>query len=78
MNNLQTLIFDTDNKKVKLYTGLAERSDIIVEFNDISTVMIADGYYQVMRRLSNLKTIPVLRVPISNTNMFILNKEVSN
>ena len=78
MNNLQTLIFDTDNKKVKLYTGLAERSDIIVEFNDISTVMIADGYYQVMQRLSNLKTIPVLRVPISNTNMFILNKEVSN
>jgi hypothetical protein len=74
MTNLQTLIFDTDNKKIKLYSGIAERSEIIIEFEEIPTVMVAEGYYQVMQKTSNGRTIPVLRLPISNTNMFIINK----
>jgi hypothetical protein len=42
-------------------------------FTDIPTVrMSSDGYYEVMKRDElNDRNIPVLRVPIANTNMLI-------
>jgi hypothetical protein len=43
-------------------------------FNNVSTVkMEGDGFYQVMQKTSEdtNSAIPVMRVPISNTNMII-------
>jgi hypothetical protein len=68
---MQTLVFNTTTKTVKLYEGNAEGSDLIVHYSDVPTVKIMDGYYQVMQRDAMEAQLPVLRVPIANTNMFI-------
>jgi hypothetical protein len=69
---MQTLVFNTTTKTAKLYEGIAEKSDIIVYFTDVPTVKILEeGFYQVMQRDAMEKQLPVLRVPIANTNMFI-------
>ena len=39
-------------------------------YSNVSTVQIREGYYEVMIK-SDEKSKPVLRVPISNTIMFI-------
>ena len=39
-------------------------------YSNVSTVQIREGYYEVMTK-SDEKSKPVLRVPISNTIMFI-------
>jgi hypothetical protein len=49
-------------------------SSVVTEtFNNVSTVKIEDGFYQVMQKTSDdtNSAIPVMRVPISNTNMII-------
>jgi hypothetical protein len=69
---MQTLIFNTTTKTAKLYEGIAEKSDLIVHFSDVPTVKVMDdGFYQVMQKDAMEKQLPVLRVPIANTNMFI-------
>jgi hypothetical protein len=70
---MQTLIFNTTTKEVKLYEGPKESSKLLEMITDAPTVRISDsGYYEVMKKLDgDEKNIPVLRVPISNTNMFI-------
>lgn len=70
MNN-QTLVFDTTEKKASLFQGLVKNDEIVYEFKDVPTVKVENGYYEVMQK-SETGTIPVLRVPISNTNMLIL------
>jgi hypothetical protein len=41
-------------------------------FTDVPTVRMSDGYYEVMKKDElNDRNIPVLRVPISATNMVI-------
>lgn len=42
----------------------------LISFDNVPTVKIEDGYYEVMQK-TDTNTIPVLRVPISNTNMLI-------
>lgn len=66
---MQTLIFYTTEKRVVLNSGISVGTELI-SFNDVPTVKIEDGYYEVMQK-NDEKTIPVLRVPISNTNMLI-------
>lgn len=66
---MQTLIFYTTEKRVVLNSGFGV-GDELISFNDVPTVKIEDGYYEVMQK-TELATIPVLRVPISNTNMLI-------
>ena len=69
---MQTLVFNTTTKTAKLYEGIAESTTLIAHYTDVPTVKVMDdGYYQVMQRDSLEKQLPVLRVPIANTNMFI-------
>ena len=69
---MQTLVFNTTTKTAKLYEGIAESTTLIASYTDVPTVkVLEDGYYQVMRRDALEKQLPVLRVPIANTNMFI-------
>lgn len=69
---MQTLVFNTTTKTAKLYEGIAESTPLIANYTDVPTVKVMDdGYYQVMQRDALEKQLPVLRVPIANTNMFI-------
>jgi len=62
---------------IKLTFNTTEK-EVMVRFDDfqsenysnVSTVQIREGYYEVMIK-SDEKSKPVLRVPISNTIMFI-------
>jgi hypothetical protein len=70
---MQTLKFDTTNKVVKLYSGHLEDSSILLTYENIPTVKVTEnGFYEVHQWDENNKAIPVLRVPISNTNMVII------
>ena len=71
---MQTLVFNTATKSAKLYSNKAEDSEILYIFDNVPTVKVEDGYYQVLQ-LDNTSTeekrVPVARFPISNTNMLI-------
>ena len=70
---MQTLVFNTSTKSAKLYVG-DEQGNILYTFNDVPTVKIEDGYYQVMQidgTSVEEKRVPVARFPIANTNMLI-------
>jgi hypothetical protein len=69
---MQTLVFNTTTKTVKIYEGNVN-SQILFSFDNIPTVKcIPDSnYYEVMQKPSELTTVPVFRAPISNTNMLI-------
>jgi len=68
--NMQTLIFNSTTKSVQLLSGSRGESKILETFDNVPTVKVENGYYEVMQK-NDEKTIPVLRVPISNTNMLI-------
>lgn len=74
---MQTLIFQTTTKTVQLLSGPRGDSKVLETYENVPTVKIhPDGYYEVMQRtdddISSISsTIPVLRVPITNTNMLI-------
>jgi hypothetical protein len=70
---MQTLTFNTTTKQVKLLDGPRGSSVVTETFNNISTVKIEDGFYQVMQKTSEdtNSALPVMRVPIANTNMII-------
>jgi len=71
---MQTLVFNTLTKSAKLYEGVSEDSKILYTFENVPTVKIEDGFYQVMQLdLSSTedKRVPVARFPITNTNMLI-------
>jgi hypothetical protein len=70
---MQTLTFNTTTKQVKLLDGPRGSSVVTETFNNVSTVKIEDGFYQVMQKTSDdtNSAIPVMRVPIANTNMII-------
>jgi hypothetical protein len=68
---MQTLVFNTTTKEVKLYEDKKQQSELLEMFTEVPTVRIAERYYEVMKKFDDTKNIPVLRVPISNTNMVI-------
>jgi hypothetical protein len=68
---MQTLVFNTTTKEVKLYEDKKQQSELLEIFTEVPTVRIGEGYYEVMKKFDESKNIPVLRVPISNTNMVI-------
>lgn len=74
---MQTLTFNTKTKEVHLLDGPRGKSSIIEEFNNISTVRYDNGFYELIQVNSDNPSmptkVPVMRVPISNTNMIILN-----
>lgn len=70
-NNMQTLLFNTTTKSVKLYEGLTSSGKILSELENIPTVKVLDGYYEVIQKDEFDRPFPVLRLPIANTNMLI-------
>lgn len=70
---MQTLVFNTTLKSVVLFAGARGDGRSIERFDNVSTVKIQDGFYEVMQKLEegSLSAIPVMRLPISNTNMVI-------
>lgn len=71
---MQTLTFNTTTKEVKLLSGPVGTSLVLESFENISTVKCSElGFYEIMQKqdVETNSSIPVLRVPISNTNMLI-------
>jgi len=78
---MQTLIFNTTTKQVQLLDGPRESSKLLETFENISTVKVNVAHYEVMQKQTDESnspiptmnsSIPVMRVPISNTNMIII------
>ena len=72
---MQTLTFNTTTKQVQLKISERDSSIVIESFNNVSTVKCSDfGFYEVMQKLSedSISAVPVMRVPIANTNMIII------
>jgi len=71
---MQTLVFNTTTKKVVLLSGRRGDSAILETFDNVSTVKCLElGFYEIMRKQDeeSNSSIPVMRVPIANTNMII-------
>lgn len=68
---MQTLVFNTTLKTIKLYEGYSDYGTIITQMENVPTVKVLENFYEVMQKDEFDKTTPVLRVPIENTNMFI-------
>jgi hypothetical protein len=71
---MQTLVFNTTTKRVVLLSGQRGDSKIIEQYDNISTVKcLESGIYEIMRKQDeeSNSSIPVMRVPIANTNMII-------
>lgn len=79
---MQTLVFNTTTKSVKVTEDKPSDSKILYQFDNVPTVRVMELYYEVMEETineeksllnDNLKTrVPVARFPISNTNMLIV------
>jgi len=71
---MQTLTFNTTTKQVKLLNGSRGESTLVEQFDNVSTVKCSElGFYEVMQKTdeNSNSSIPVMRLPISNTNMII-------
>jgi len=68
--NMQTLVFNSTTKKVQLLSGSRGDSKLLENFEDVPTVKVENGYYEVMQ-IQGEQKVPVLRVPMANTNMVI-------
>jgi hypothetical protein len=68
---MQTLLFNTTTKTVKLYEGKMTNSEILSTFDNVPTVKVLESHYEVMQKDEFDRAFPILRVPISNTNMYI-------
>ena len=71
---MQTLIFNTTTKRVQLLSGTRGDSKVLETFENVSTVKCSElGFYEVMQKQNEEtnSSIPVMRSPISNTNMLI-------
>ena len=70
MVNMQTLVFNSTDKTAALQEGF--RGMELLHFKDVPTVKVENGYYEVMQKSGETNgVVPVLRVPIANTNMLI-------
>ena len=72
---MQTLTFNTTIKRVVLLSGSRGDSKLLETFDNVSTVKCSElGFYEIMQKLdeSSISAIPVMRLPIANTNMVII------
>jgi hypothetical protein len=72
---MQTLTFNTTIKRVVLLSGSREDSKVLEVFDNVSTVRCSElGFYEIMQKLEtdSISAIPVMRLPIANTNMVII------
>ena len=75
---MQTLIFNTSTKQVKLLNGPRDKSLILERFENVSTVKMETNYYEIMQKTStdeDSKSLPVMRVPIAQTNMVLIHEK---
>jgi len=74
--SLQKLVFNTSNKTARVFSA-SMPNEIIFDLENVTTVKLLDGYYEIMQKYDNetsplgYSAIPVLRLPIVNTNMVI-------
>lgn len=71
---MQTLTFNTTNKRAILLSGSRGDSKVLETFENVSTVKCTElGFYEIMQKqdAESNSAIPVMRLPISNTNMII-------
>jgi hypothetical protein len=68
---MQTLQFNTTTKSVKVTEGSLETSTVLFKYENVPTVKVSEGFYEVMQKDEFEKSTPVLRLPIGNTNMVI-------
>ena len=68
---MQTLVFNTTTKEIKLYKEAAEKSEIVISLSNVPTVKVLDSYYEVYQKDEFEKQLPVLRLGIQSTNMII-------
>lgn len=68
---MQTLVFNTTTKTIKLIDSKTGSGTVLLEYSNIPTVKVLEGYYEVIQSDEFEKKYPVLRLPISNTNMII-------
>jgi hypothetical protein len=71
---MQTLIFNTTKKRVQLLSASKGDSKVLETFDNVSTVKCSElGFYEIMQKSETISAsaIPVMRLPISNTNMLI-------
>ena len=69
---MQTLIFNTTDKTVNVYSGQVGKSELIFQFDNVPTVKVQEGYYEVMQKGDDDRSIPILRLPVQATNMRIM------
>jgi hypothetical protein len=69
---MQTLIFNTTDKTVNVLSGQVGNSELIFQFDNVPTVKVQEGYYEVMQKGDDERSIPILRLPIQATNMRIM------
>ena len=69
---MQTLIFNTTDRTVNVYQGQVGKSDLIFQFDNVPTVKVQEGYYEVMQKVDDDRPIPILRLPVAATNMRII------
>ena len=71
---MQTLTFNTTTKQVQLLDGPRGNSITLETFDNVSTVKVNVAHYEIMQKMdeNTISAIPVMRVPISNTNMIII------
>ena len=71
---MQSLTFNTKDKTISLTSGHRGASTIMERMDNITTVKCSDnGFYEVMQKSKeNSSALPVMRLPIANTNMFIV------
>ena len=67
---MQTLTFNSTTKKVQLLSGSRESGMLLETFDNVPTVKVENGYYEVVQ-IQGEQKVPVLRVPMANTNMLI-------
>ena len=72
---MQTLVFNTTEKSITLYSGHRGGigTTIVTMMENIPTVKVTpEGFYEVMQKQNDGSNgIPVMRLPIANTNMII-------
>jgi hypothetical protein len=65
---MQLLVFNTTTKSAKLY----DPNGVITSlWDNVPTVKVQEGFYEVIQKDEFDKNYPVFRCPISNTNMKI-------
>jgi hypothetical protein len=75
---MQTLIFNTATKKVNLFNGPRGNAQVLETFENVSTVKVEVNHYEIMQKSStdeDAKSVPVMRVPIFNTNMILIHEK---